>query len=216
MASDDLVPVFALEVGNARVDEEPRRRTTDLDHVPGERSVEPGVPGPARRLVTPRAHGGVGDEAREPGRGRKVHIGILDPRPPGKRPRPIAVDTGLEEEVGEDRSGELFLELMVRRVREDGDPDPDLGRPPQVGEEPVPTAAVLKEIGPGVPAMPDHAERVAGRRAGPRRRNRPHLVKPPAVEHDAAVDRAAVQLEAEEPREIAGARVEAPAPVIGS
>ena len=55
----------------------------------------------------------------------------------------------------------------------------------------------------------DHLERVARGCAGLRWRNRLHLVEPLRIEHDAAVDRAVVQLEAEEPREVAGAGVQA-------
>ena len=132
VASERLVPVFALEVGDTRVDEEPARRPVQVEHVPRERSVKPGVAGPAGRLVTLSGHGGVGDEARKSSRGRERQVGILDRRPPGQRQQPIAIRTRLAEEVGEDRRGELVLELMVLGVGEDGDSDPDLRHPPEV------------------------------------------------------------------------------------
>jgi hypothetical protein len=62
---------------------------------------------------------------------------------------------------------EVVLELMVL-LSQDGDPDPELGQPPHVGEEPEPSTAVLVEIRslvPLVPAVSDDAERVPCRRA---------------------------------------------------
>ena len=110
-------------------------------------SVGAGVAGPAGGLITRRGHGGVGDEVRHPGRGRERPVRIVGRRPRRQRKQPIAIHAGLAEEVGEDRQRELVLELMVVGVGEDGDPDPELRQPPQVGEEPVPAAAVLEEIG---------------------------------------------------------------------
>jgi hypothetical protein len=100
---------------------------------------------------------------------------------------------------------------MVVGVGQDGDPNSRLRQPPEVGEEPEPATSVFEEIRslvPAVPAVSDHAERVACRLAGSRRRNRPHLVEPLPVEHDPALDRAAVQLEVEEPGEVGSARIE--------
>ncbi len=204
--------VFGLEGGDAGVDEEPARRTGRVEVTPRGHSVGAGVGSPAGGLISRRDHGGLGDEGRHPGRGLEREVRILDRRPPRQRKQPIAIHTRLAEEVGQDRQRKVALELMVVGVGQDGDPDPQLGQPPQVGEEPEPSTAMLEEIRslvPAVPAVSDHAERVTRQRVCSRRRDGLHLGEPLRVEHDPAVDRASVQLEPKKAGQIRGAGVEA-------
>jgi hypothetical protein len=120
------------------------------------------------------------------------------------------VEARLTDDVTEDREGEVALQLVILGVRQHRDADSELRSPPQVGQESVTPAAVIEEIrplAPEIPAMNAHAERVPGTGAGMRCRDGPHLRHRLWVEDDATVERAAGELEAQEPAEVRGARV---------
>jgi hypothetical protein len=111
-------------------------------------------------------------------------------------------------EVLQDPQGEDALEVVVGGVGEDRDPEAQLGKPPEVGQEPVAAAAVVEqvEVPAGPPPGAGDAEGVAGRCPGVRRGDGPHLLHEGRVEHRATVDGPAAQLEPEEVGEVSGAR----------
>lgn len=121
--ADERPLLVDLEVRDARIDDEPVRRTSRVEHAPRGRSVEAGVGRPAGGLIAGRDHGGVGDEVRHPGRGLERQVRIDDRRPRRQGKQPIAIHARLRHQVTQDRQCEVSLELVILGVGQDRDPD---------------------------------------------------------------------------------------------